>query len=124
MVEIKVVFLSCSYILVWSYHVIIIYVGKISKNYQPRDRYPGTCRLLYKEDLIKDKKSDDHPGCNIQMDVNLCIWSQTPCRFKPYLPLRPHMKHMGPHFMTAQLCSVGFSVHTNIPSMQPMQQLN
>ena len=60
----------------------------------------------------------------IQMDVNLCIWSQTPCRFNPYLPLHPHMKRMGPHFMTAQLCSVGFSVHTNIPSMQPTQQLN
>ena len=67
---------------------------------------------------------DDDPGCNIQMDVNLCILSQTPCRFKPYLPLHPHMKRMGPHFITAQLCSVGFSVHTNIPSMQPMQQLN
>ena len=90
----------------------------------PGNRYPGNCRLLYKEDLIKDKKLDDDPGCNIQMDVNLCIWSKTPCRFKPYLPLHPHMKRMGPHFMTVQLCSVGFSVHTNIPLMQPTQQLN
>ena len=60
----------------------------------------------------------------MQMDVNLCIWSQMPCRFKPYLPFCPHMKCMGPHFMTAQLCSFGFSIHTNIMSIQPTQQLN
>ena len=90
----------------------------------PGNSYPGTCRLLYKEDLIKDKKSEDDPGCNIQMDINLCMWSQTPCKFKPYFPLCPHMKRMGPHFMIAQFCSVGFSVHTNIPSMQPTQELN
>ena len=90
----------------------------------PGNRYPGTCRLLYKEDLIKDKMSDDDPGCNIQMDMNLCMWSQTPCKFKPYLPLHPHIKRIGPHFMIAQFCSVGFSVRTNILSMQPMQQLN
>ena len=91
---------------------------------KPGNRYPGTCRLLYKEDLIKDKKSDEDPGCNIQMDINLCMWSQTPCKFKPYLPLHPHIKRMGLHFMIVQFCSVGFSVHTNILSMLPTQQLN
>ena len=54
------------------------------------------------------------------MDINLCMWSQTPCKFKPYLPLRPHIKLMGPHFMIEQFCSVGFSVHTNIPYGRPL----